>query len=241
MRKATNPSYKCGSRMLQQLMLTNKKRTSLAWPCLTRLILTYGSDEEVSEPLWSWVTNHFSKRWEPCAQQLPFCMTLALKRHTESRAPPSVLVLERSFLSLSLWQTDVRVNSSLPVWTLPPSISRATPRHKDPQRDISPHPTLGETTSYFKWTALKDLRQEGHIFFCELWSRGKGGALTALQKWPLSHVKSNQSGQRVTKTVRYSQEGLKAASAAASRNLCLGEGSHTLTHFPMALGRRALL
>lgn len=127
MRKATHSSYRCGRKMLQQLMLTDKTRTSLAWSCVTRLVLAYGNNEEVSEPLWSWVTNHFSKRWEPCAQQLPFCTTLAIKRHTENRAPPSVLVLERSFLSSSLWQADVRVNSSLPAWTRSPSISRVIP------------------------------------------------------------------------------------------------------------------
>lgn len=84
MRKAINPSYRCGRKMLQPWMLNDKTRTSLAWSCLTRRVLAYGSHRKVSEPLWSWATNHFSKRWEPCTQQLLFCMALAIKRGTVS-------------------------------------------------------------------------------------------------------------------------------------------------------------
>lgn len=228
--------------MLQQQMLTAKTRASLAWSCLTRLVLTYGHNEEVSERLWSWVTYHFSQRWEHCAQQLPFCMTLAIKRHTENGAPPSVLVLERSFLSSFLWQTDVRASSSLPVWTVPTSISRAIPYHKDPQRDSSPRPYPGRNNTLLQVDHFKGSETgEGHIFFCELWSRGKGGALTVLQKWLLSHVKRNRVDRELPwqwDTIKKEPwpSGLKAALAAVSRNLCFMRGLQHLDTLPHGTG-----
>lgn len=123
----------------------------------------------------TWVTNYFSKKWEPCAQQLPFCMTLALRDiQRAGLLPQSLCWREASWVHTSdklMWESTAVCLSKhcFPVFL---GLYHTTRFHREL---VLPYPTMGETTYYFKRTALKDLRWgRSYVFLWAVIKRKRG-------------------------------------------------------------------
>lgn len=158
---------------------------------------------------------------------------------------PSVLVLERSFPSSSLWQADVRVKSSLLVWTLPSRISRATSYHKDPQREISPLPYLERNNIILQVDHFKGAEMGKVIHFSVSHDQDEKGELSP-HCWNGRGAKLKAIGV-VRMLPRDGEMQPRRSDAPLAWKLwylgtyVLRECSHTLTQFPVGLGYRMVI